>query len=69
MGRPALKHELLQELISNVLRAPLPGLLGAAQTASKYAYLAYDAIIWNVPPPGSSGGRNLRALLPFGQDF
>ena len=66
---PALKQALLTNLIPNVLRAPLPGALGVAQDASKYAYLIYDALLQNVRPPGSSGGVNLQAQLPFGQDF
>ena len=66
---PELKQALLANLIPNVLRAPLPGALRVAQTASRDAYLAYDALIRNVPAPGSSGGADLRAQLPFGQDF
>ena len=69
---PALKQTLLGNLIPNVLRAPLPGLLGAAQTASRDAYLAYDALLRKFPAPScnSSGStEDLAALLPFGQDF
>ncbi len=66
---PELKQALLENVVPNVLRAPLPAAFGVAQTASRYAYLAYDAIIRNVPAPGSSGGIDLRAQLPFGQDF
>lgn len=68
---PALKQALLADMIPNVLRAPLPGVLGAAQAASKYAYLAYDAVIRNIQAPSCNGGstEDLAALLPFGQDF
>ena len=69
----ALKQALLGNLIPNVLRAPLPGLLGAAQTASRAAYLAYDALLRNLSnnscSTGSSSAGDLLALLPFGQDF
>lgn len=67
---PELKQALLADIIPTVLRAPLPGALGTAQAASKYAYLAYDAIIRNLPAPGSGGSAgDVRALLPFGRDF
>ncbi|MBV9654808.1 MAG: sulfatase-like hydrolase/transferase [Acetobacteraceae bacterium] len=70
---PALKDTLLDNLIPNVLRAPLPGALGTAQKLSQVAYLAYDALLRNLPPAAcnSSGGSadDVRALLPFGQDF
>lgn len=69
---PALKQRLLTDLIPNVLRAPLPGAFGTAQTLSQYAYLAYSAIIQNVRPPGKRGdaaAATLVAQLPFGKDF
>jgi uncharacterized sulfatase len=68
---PALKQALLGNLIPNVLRAPLPGVLGAAQTASRVAYLAYEAAIRNVQNTScsSSSAEDLSAVLPFGQDF
>ena len=66
---PALKQLLLGDLIPNVLRAPLPGALGAAQTLSKVAYLAYAELIKNYNPMNSSGVADLLANLPFGQDF
>jgi uncharacterized sulfatase len=65
---PQLKQALLDNLIPNVLRAPLPGVLGAAQAASRVAYLAYDALIRNIPASGGSRG-DLRAVLPFGKVF
>ena len=52
-----------------MLRAPLPGALGVAQTASKVAYLAYAALIKNYNPTNSGGVADLLANLPFGQDF
>ena len=66
---PALKQSLLKNLIPDVLRAPLPGALGAAQEVSKYAYIAYETLLQNVSPPGSSGGVDLQPQLPFGRDF
>jgi hypothetical protein len=69
---PALEQVLLGNLIPNVLRAPLRGLLGAAQTASRAAYLAYDALLRNIPNNScstSSSTGDLLALLPFGKDF
>ncbi len=68
---PALEQSLLGNLIPNVLRAPLPGLLGAAQTASRAAYLAYDALLRNIPNNscGGSGADDISKLLPFGRDF
>jgi hypothetical protein len=65
---PALRQSLVNDIIPNELRAPLPGALGAAQDVSRVAYLAYDALIRNLPPPGSSG-EDLRTALPFGVDF
>ncbi len=65
---PQLKQALLENIIPNEFRAPLPGALGVAQTASKYAYLAYDALIRNLPASGISVG-DVRAALPFGKDF
>jgi arylsulfatase A-like enzyme len=65
---PQLKQALLDNLIPNVLRAPLPGVLGVAQAASRVAYLAYDALIRNIPASGGSAG-DLRAVLPFGKVF
>ncbi|GJG85047.1 sulfatase family protein [Gemmatimonadetes bacterium T265] len=66
-----LKQTLLTELIPRELRAPLPGALGVAQTVSKDAYLAYAALVRNLPAPGSNGSsaEKLRALLAFGRDF
>jgi uncharacterized sulfatase len=69
---PALEQSLLGNLIPNVLRAPLPGPLGAAQTVSQAAYLAYDALLRNVRNNScgtSSSTQDLAALLPFGRDF
>ncbi|MBV9747405.1 MAG: sulfatase-like hydrolase/transferase [Acetobacteraceae bacterium] len=66
---PALRQSLLGDLIPNVLRAPLPGALGVAQTVSKAAYLAYAALIRNYDPTKSSSAADLAAILPFGQDF
>ncbi|MBV8094483.1 MAG: sulfatase-like hydrolase/transferase [Acetobacteraceae bacterium] len=65
---PALKNRLLNEIIPNEFRAPLPGALGTAQTLSQIAYLTYDALIRNISPSGSNAG-NIRAQLPFGRDF
>ena len=66
---PALKDALLTNLIPNVLRAPLPGALGTAQDASKYAFLVYAALARNLAPPGGRGGSDPLLTLPFGQDF
>ncbi len=69
---PALKQALLTDIIPNVLRAPLPGLLGAAQIVSRDAYLVYDAVLRRAKPQGSSGDASaaeILASLPFGQDF
>jgi hypothetical protein len=70
----ALKQSLLGNLIPDVLRAPLPGALRVAQTASRVAYLAYDALLQNLQnnscggnSPSSTG--DLPAQLPFGKDF
>jgi hypothetical protein len=41
----ALKQSLLGNLIPDVLRAPLPGALRVAQTASRVAYLAAVASV------------------------
>ena len=57
---PALKQTLLGNLIPNVLRAPLPGLLGAAQTASRDAYLAYDALLRKFPAPSCNSSGSTR---------
>ena len=66
---PTLRQSIIENLIPNVLRAPLPGALGVAQTASKVAYLAYDALARNYNPNNSRGVGDLLANLPFGQDF
>ena len=66
---PALRRLLINDLIPNVLRAPLPGALEVAQTASKVAYLAYAAIAREYDPGKTSDAANLAAILPFGQDF
>jgi arylsulfatase A-like enzyme len=66
---PALKLELLGNLIPNVLRAPLPGALGVAQTASKAAYLAYLKLIQSYNPVDSISAEDVLVNLPFGQDF
>ncbi len=71
---PALQQSLLGNLIPNVLRAPLPGALAAAQAASRAAYLAYDALLRNIPNNSCNTSSNsiieeLLALLPFGKDF
>src|SRR4051794_11280959 len=65
---PALKNRLLNEIIPNEFRAPLPGALGRAQTLSQVAYLTYDTLIRNASPSGSSG-EEVRAQLPFGTVF
>ena len=70
----ALKQSLLGNLIPDVLRAPLPGALRVAQTASRVAYLAYDALLQNLQNNscggnGPSGTGDLPAQLPFGKDF
>jgi hypothetical protein len=51
----ALKRALLSDIIPNVLQAPLLGALAAAQEVSKFAYLAYNPAIRNLPAPGGSG--------------
>jgi uncharacterized sulfatase len=69
---PALEQVLLGNLIPNVLRAPLPGALGAAQSVSRAAYLAYDALLRNFPNNScgnNSSAGDLLELLPFGKDF
>lgn len=65
---PALRQSLVNDIIPNELRARLPGALGVAQDVSRVAYLAYDALIRNLPPPDASG-EDLRTALPFGVDF
>jgi uncharacterized sulfatase len=68
---PALKRLLLDEIIPNEFRAPLPGVLRTAQISSEIAYLDYDALLRNLPASGGSGGsaEEFRTKLPFGRDF
>ena len=65
---PAMLDALLRDLIPNELRAPLPGVLGAAQNLSRDVYLLFQAAILNLTPDGFSG-EDLRNLLGFGQEF
>ena len=61
---------LLNDLIPNELRAPLPGRYGVAQTASKAAYLLFQALLLNLPGTGNTSTEDdLRNLLGFGQEF
>ena len=59
---------LLNDLIPNELRAPLPGAYGAAQTLSRDIYLLFQAGINNLTPDGFTG-LDLRNLLGFGAEF
>ena len=63
-----LLDQLLNNLIPNELRAPLPGRYAAAQTISKEAYLLFQAAIDSLTPDGFTG-QNLRDLLGFGAEF
>lgn len=65
---PALRRSLVNDIVPNVLRAPLPGALGAAQNASQAACLAYAALIRNVPEK-TPDIWTLHRMLPFGIDF
>ena len=65
---PALRQSLVHDIIPHELRAPLPGLLRAAQDVSQVAYLAYDAVIRNLPVPNSSA-TEIQTVLPYGVDF
>jgi uncharacterized sulfatase len=67
-ARPLL-NQLLNDLIPNELRAPLPGRYGAAQTISKADYLLFQALMLNLPGTGGSAGDDLRNLLGIGQEF
>ncbi len=65
-----LLDQLLNNLIPNELRAPLPGRYAAAQTISKKAYLLFQALIMNLPGTGgTSTADDLRNLLGIGQEF
>ena len=65
-----LLNLLLNDLIPNELRAPLPGPYGAAQTVSKTLYLLFQALLLNLPGSGStSATSDLRDLLGFGAEF
>jgi uncharacterized sulfatase len=61
---------LLNDLIPNELRAPLPGQYGAAQAVSKAAYLLFRALVLNLPGTGNTSAEDdLRNLLGVGQEF
>ena len=61
-------NALINDLIPNELRAPLPGAYGVAQTLSRDAYLLFQAAIDSLTPDGFTG-QNLRDLLGFGAEF
>ena len=64
-----LANLLLNNLIPNELRAPLPGRYGAAQTISKAAWLLFNGLILNLPGTGNTSAEDLRDLLGIGQEF
>lgn len=64
---PALEA-LLGPIINGELRAALPANLRAAQALSKAAYLAYAALLANLPAPNSSSGFR-PDLVGYGRDF
>jgi uncharacterized sulfatase len=65
-----LLNSLLDDLIPNELRAPLPGAFGTAQAISKELYLLFQAAILNLPGTGTiSAEQDLRDLLGIGPEF
>ena len=59
---------LLNDIIPNELRAPLPGRLGAVQDAGRARYRAFERLISAVPPAQQTAA-NLKAWLSYGADF
>jgi uncharacterized sulfatase len=64
---PALEM-LLGSIINGELRAELPPYLRAPQAISKGAYLAYEALLANLPAPNSGSGFR-PDLVGYGRDF
>jgi len=65
--RPML-DTLLNDIIPNELRAPLPGLLRAVQDAGRARYRAFERLIGAVPPEQQTSA-NLNTWLSYGADF
>ncbi len=62
-----LRHILLNDLIPNELRAPLPAVLRLPQTLSRDAYLAYNQFLANLSP--TSSGPSLPFSIGYGAEF
>ncbi|HRI14827.1 MAG TPA: sulfatase-like hydrolase/transferase [Verrucomicrobiota bacterium] len=59
---------LLENLIPNELRAPLPGVYGAAQALAEKEYLAYAELMTQVQPPTSCASGFSSDLTGYGRD-
>lgn len=62
---PALRDQLLNTLLPNEIRAPLPGNYGLLQNAAEVRYLAFAAIVGH-PPSNANSPEFVRNWLGFG---